>query len=79
MYPAMKKMQAIIERFDDVYTKMKSDARVIDFNDMEKFAYRILQDDAVSVASRVRPSVPLSPSLIICTSTGTTELSSLLP
>lgn len=49
MYPAMKKMQAIIERFDDVYTKMKSDARVIDFNDMEKFAYRILQDDAVSI------------------------------
>lgn len=48
MYPLLKKFYSIFIRFDDLYISMKNDKRIIDFNDMEKYAYNILQNDNVS-------------------------------
>jgi len=48
MYAIMKKFEEIFLCFDDKYTSLKREKKVIDFHDMEKYAYQILQNDAIS-------------------------------
>lgn len=48
MYPVLCKFYRIMERFDRRYAEEKRNRRIIDFNDMEKLAYEILKDDAIS-------------------------------
>lgn len=49
MYPILEKFYQIFIRFDDVYIKMKNEKKLVDFNDMEKYAYEILQNDNISL------------------------------
>lgn len=48
MYPILKKFYEIFCRFDEVYISMKNKEKIVDFNDMEKYAYLILQNDVIS-------------------------------
>ena len=48
MYPILKKFYQIFIRFDDAYNKIKNEKKIIDFNDMEKYAHKILQNDNIS-------------------------------
>ena len=48
MYPILQKFYQIFVRFDDLYNQKKKEKKIIDFNDMEKYAYIILQNDNVS-------------------------------
>lgn len=48
MYQPMKKFLQLMQRFDEMYIAEKRRCKVIDFNDMEKMAYQILRDNAIS-------------------------------
>lgn len=48
MYPILVKFYNIFCRFDDLYIYLKNKERIIDFNDMEKYAYSILKNDSIS-------------------------------
>ena len=48
MYPIMKKFESIFLAFDQKYISLKKEKKVIDFNDMEKYAYAILKNDSIA-------------------------------
>lgn len=48
MYPVLCKFYKIMERFNRRYTEEKRNRRIIDFNDMEKLACKILEDESIS-------------------------------
>lgn len=52
MYPFAKYFESLLLRFRDEYTKLKKVQNVIDFNDMEQLAYRILQNPLVANSYR---------------------------
>ena len=49
MHSAASKFEELIKKIDEMYTALKKENKVIDFNDMEKYAYEILQDEAIAV------------------------------
>lgn len=48
MYPMALKFMELIEEYGKVYAQKKQENNVIDFNDMERYAYKILQDDIIA-------------------------------
>lgn len=54
MYPVTLKFKEIIETYDEIYNLKKNIAKVIDFNDMEKFAYEILKDDGIAEEYQIK-------------------------
>lgn len=48
MYPIAKKFADIMQKFHEEYRAMKNEKKVIDFNDMEKYAHQILSDDGIA-------------------------------
>lgn len=52
LYPMMKKLVQILKRFDACYASMKSEKGVLDFNDLEHYALRILEKEEVRESLR---------------------------
>ena len=53
-YPYLKEIQRILQAFHDQYSTMKLDKNLMDFNDMEHFALKILADEQVQKECRER-------------------------
>lgn len=53
MYPLLLKFYSIFSRFDEKYIAMKKENHIIDFNDMEKYAYQILKDDNIAADCKI--------------------------
>lgn len=47
LYPMMKKLVQILKRLDDRYAGVKSEKGVLDFNDLEHYTLRILENEEV--------------------------------
>lgn len=45
MYPVLKALQGIVFEFEKEFTKAKTDKNLIDFNDIEHLAYKLLVDE----------------------------------
>jgi ATP-dependent helicase/nuclease subunit A len=50
MYPIVLRFKELIIKYDKKYTEKKEERKIIDFNDMEKYALLILEDDSISDA-----------------------------
>jgi ATP-dependent helicase/nuclease subunit A len=48
MYPIALRLKELIIKYDKKYTEKKEERKIIDFNDMEKYALLILEDDSIS-------------------------------
>ncbi|KDR94716.1 DNA helicase/exodeoxyribonuclease V, subunit A [Peptoclostridium litorale DSM 5388] len=47
MYPAMKKLSLMVGDFDRLYSKHKLEKGLLDFNDLEHYTLKILEDEGV--------------------------------
>lgn len=52
MYPFAKYFESLLLKFRDKYSELKKNQNVIDFNDMEQLAYKILQNPLVANSYR---------------------------
>ena len=45
MYPVLKALEGLVLEFEKEFTKAKTDKNLIDFNDIEHLAYKLLVDE----------------------------------
>ena len=46
----LEKLYALVVEFDEIYSELKKEANGLDFNDLERFALKILSNDAILTA-----------------------------
>ena len=54
MYEVALVFKELLIKYDEKYTEKKHENRVIDFNDMEKYAYAILEDDMIAAEYKAK-------------------------